>query len=116
LSYAEVKEASHLLIGANVIDYSGYPDCRAEFYNAFEKAASLGTKRGVQGQRIKILAPLIKKSKSEIIKLGLKLKVPFELTWSCYKGGKKPCQRCDSCYFRAKGFKEAGVPDPLITS
>ncbi len=114
LSCAEAIGASGIFIGANAIDYSGYPDCRPEFYQAFVKAAGLGTKTGAQGRPIKIITPLIAKTKAEIIKLGMKLGVPYALTWSCYKGAKAPCGVCDSCKFREKGFREAGVRDPLI--
>ena len=114
LSYAEAIKASSIFIGANAIDYSGYPDCRPEFYRAFIRAVNLGTKAGVEGQGFTIFTPLIKMTKAGIIKLGTRLKVPYELTWSCYQGGKRPCGRCDSCLFRAKGFREAGVADPLI--
>jgi 7-cyano-7-deazaguanine synthase len=114
LSYAEVIAASAIYIGANAIDYSGYPDCRPEFYQAFIKAAELGTKSGVEGKGLSILTPLIQKTKAQIIRLGIKLGVPYELTWSCYKGGKIPCARCDSCRFREKGFREAGLSDPLL--
>ncbi|OGX23945.1 MAG: 7-cyano-7-deazaguanine synthase QueC [Omnitrophica WOR_2 bacterium RIFCSPHIGHO2_02_FULL_45_21] len=113
LSYAEVMGASAIYIGANAIDYSGYPDCRPEFYQAFIKAAELGTKSGVEGKGMSILTPLIQKTKAQIIRLGVKLGVPYELTWSCYKGGKNPCAECDSCGFREKGFREAGLSDPL---
>ncbi len=113
LSYAEALNAEAIFIGAHAQDYSGYPDCRPEFYRAFIKAAKAGTKRGVEGKPIKIITPLINKNKSQIIKLGKKLDVPFEWTWSCYKGEKIPCGTCDSCYFRAKGFKESGVIDLL---
>ena len=114
LSCAEVIRAKAIFIGANAIDYSGYPDCRPRFYQAFIKAAQLGTKAGVEGNPVKIVAPLIKKTKAQIIKLGMKLGAPYELTWSCYKGGRAPCGECDSCEFRAKGFYEAGLADPLI--
>ena len=114
LSYAEVMGASAIYIGANAIDYSGYPDCRPEFYQAFIQAARLGTKAGVEGRPIKILTPLITKTKAQIIKLGMSLAVPYGLTWSCYKGSRLPCQKCDSCRFRAKGFREAGLSDPII--
>lgn len=114
LSYAEVMGASAIYIGANAIDYSGYPDCRPEFYQAFIKAAELGTKSGVEGKGLSILTPLIQKTKAQIIRLGIKLGVPYELTWSCYKGGKIPCAKCDSCGFREKGFREAGLSDPLL--
>ncbi len=114
LSYAEALGAKAVFIGAHAQDYSGYPDCRPGFYHAFRKAAARGTKRGVQRNSISIKTPLIMKNKAAIIRLGLSLGVPFELTWSCYNGSSKPCGRCDSCYYRAKGFKEAGVTDPLI--
>ncbi|MEW6096336.1 MAG: 7-cyano-7-deazaguanine synthase QueC [bacterium] len=109
LSYAEAIGAETIFIGANALDYSGYPDCRPEYYTAFNKLVQLGTKSGAEGKQIKILTPLIDKSKAEIVKLGVKLNVPFELTWSCYKGGSKPCGRCDSCILRSKGFKEANL-------
>lgn len=114
LSCAEAIGAENIFIGANAIDYSGYPDCRPEFYRAFIKAVNLGTKSGVNGRKFNILIPLIYKSKAEIIKLGMRLKVPYELTWSCYQGGRSPCGKCDSCNFRAKGFQETGAVDPLI--
>lgn len=110
LSYAEAIGANTIFIGANAIDYSGYPDCRPEFLRAFQKVVNTGTKGG---SKLKVAAPLIEKSKKEIVKLAQRLKVPLELTWSCYKGGKGPCGVCDSCVLRAKGFKEAGVTDPL---
>lgn len=113
LSYAEAIGADAIFIGANAIDYSGYPDCRPEFLKAFMRVSKVATKRGVEGNPVRILAPLIKKSKVEIIKLGKRLNVPFEYTWSCYKGLKYPCGYCDSCRLRAKGFKEAGFEDPL---
>ena len=113
LSCAEAIGAEAIFIGANAIDFSGYPDCRPAYYQAFKKLIKLATKAGVEGQKIEIYTPLIKKTKAEIIKLGKKLGVPYELTWSCYRGGKKPCGICDSCRFRAKGFKEAGVKDPF---
>lgn len=111
VSYAEASSATAIFIGAHAQDYSGYPDCRSQFLAAYKKLMSVGT---VLGREIKLIAPLLNKSKAEIIRLGAKLKVPFELTWSCYKGGKVPCGKCDSCYFRAKGFQEAGIPDPLL--
>mgnify|MGYP001566702388 CR=1 FL=1 len=111
LSYAEAIRAQAVYIGAHAQDYSGYPDCRPEFFSAFERMVACGTKSGVEGKRIKILTPLVNKNKAAIIRLGKGLGVPFELTWSCYKGRAKPCGVCDSCYFRAKGFKEAGIKD-----
>lgn len=113
LSYAEAIRAEAIFIGAHAQDYSGYPDCRQEFYRAFVRAAKTGTKAGVEGKPTRIVAPLIKKNKAQIIRLGSRLGVPFGLTWSCYRGAKLPCGKCDSCYFRAKGFKEAGIADPL---
>lgn len=115
LSCAEAISAQAVFIGAHAQDYSGYPDCRPEFYRAFIKAAKAGTKTGVEGKPIKIITPLINKNKSQIIKLGVKLDVPFEYTWSCYEGAESPCGTCDSCYFRAKGFKEAGLKDLSIS-
>ena len=113
LSYAETIDADAIFIGATATDYSGYPDCRPEFIDAFQKLTDVATKKGVSGKKIKIEAPLLFKSKAEIITEGLKLKVPFENTWSCYKGEKLACGRCDSCLLRLKGFKEAGERDPL---
>ena len=113
LAYAEVIEADAIFYGANAIDYSGYPDCRPEYVDAFEKCANLGTKRGAEGKPIRIIAPIIHMSKAEIIKKGMELGVPYELTWSCYRGGEKACGRCDSCLLRLKGFMEAGYEDPL---
>ena len=113
LAYAEVKNADAVYIGANALDYSGYPDCRPEYYKAFEEVARLGTKRGVEGRPIEIRYPLIDMTKAEIIRTGMKLGVPYGLTWSCYKGGEKACGVCDSCRLRLKGFREAGYEDPL---
>jgi len=112
-SLAEVINADFIFYGANQIDFSGYPDCRKVFVDAFQKMINVGTKKGVSGKKIKIVAPLINLSKEEIVKLAVKLKVPLENTWSCYKGGKKPCGICDSCKFRELGFKKAGIVDPL---
>lgn len=113
LFYAETTGARAIFIGANAIDYSGYPDCRPQFYNAFRRVAACGTKSGVEKKSVRIETPLIDKSKAEIVRLGYRLGVPFDLTWSCYRGGRHPCKKCDSCYFRAKGFREAGIKDPL---
>lgn len=111
LSCAEAIKAKAIFIGAHAQDYSGYPDCRPEFYQAFFQAAARGTKTGVSGKPIKILTPLIHKNKAQIIQLGVKLGVPFHLTWSCYQGKSRPCGVCDSCRFRAKGFQEAGIDE-----
>jgi 7-cyano-7-deazaguanine synthase len=147
LSWAEVLEAPEIFIGANAVDYSGYPDCRPEYLNAFEEMANLATKISVEGKiRFKINAPLLNLTKAEIIKKGMELGLDYSLTWSCYDPQKDrnelsvmsdelkennlfsvthhsspityhgyvPCRRCDSCLFRAKGFQEAGVEDPLL--
>jgi len=116
LSFAESIGAKAIFIGAHAQDYSGYPDCRPEFYKAFSKIIAVGTKAGVEKRGIKIEAPLLNKNKAQIIKLGDKLGVPFELTWSCYRGGNVACGKCDSCYYRAKGFKESGLRDTLETN
>ncbi|MFH1709677.1 MAG: 7-cyano-7-deazaguanine synthase QueC [bacterium] len=102
VSYAESIGADAVFIGANAVDFSGYPDCRPEYYKVFRTLIQKGTK----AKRIKIVTPLIKMTKSQIIKLGLKLGAPLELTWSCYKGGRHPCGVCDSCRLRRKGFRE----------
>ena len=108
-SYAEVVGAAHIFIGANSVDYSGYPDCRPDFIKAMEATINLGTKVGNTSEKLSIETPLIDLSKKDIILLGAKLGVPFELTWSCYAGGEKPCEVCDSCVLRQKGFEEAGI-------
>jgi len=107
LSYAESIGAKAIFIGANAIDFSGYPDCRPAFYQAFQKVVKTGTKN----QKIKVLTPLIDMTKAQIIALGLKLKAPLKSTWSCYKGGKKPCGVCDSCKLRRRGFAQLGLHD-----
>lgn len=114
VSCAEAEGAEAVFIGANALDYSGYPDCRPEFFKSFEQVIAKGTKAGAEGKKIEIKAPLLYLSKSEIIKLGKTLNVPFENTWSCYQGGEKPCGVCDSCLLRAKGFQEAGLKDPAL--
>jgi len=110
---AESLEDSCVFIGANAIDYSGYPDCRPEFFQAFENMLEVGTKRGVMGHPVRIEHPILKKTKAEIVKMGMKLEAPLHLTWSCYRGGVKACGHCDSCLLRLKGFKEAGFEDPI---
>ncbi|MGE0267860.1 MAG: 7-cyano-7-deazaguanine synthase QueC [Candidatus Omnitrophota bacterium] len=114
MSYAEAIKAEAVFIGANAIDYSGYPDCRPDFMKAYQSAAQKGMKSGVQGHSIRIYAPLIRLTKAGIIRKGMALKVPYQHTWSCYKGLKKPCGTCDSCVLRAKGFEDAGYKDPAI--
>jgi len=109
LSWADEIKAEAVVIGANAVDYSGYPDCRPFYFKAVRQVARLGTRLGAEGKKkINILAPLLKLSKRGIVKLGFKLGVPFHLTWSCYKGGRKPCGRCDACQLREKGFREYG--------
>jgi 7-cyano-7-deazaguanine synthase len=112
LSYAETIKAESVFIGAHAQDYSGYPDCRPDFLRAFSRVAQSGTRAA---QAIRIHAPLVSKTKAKIIKLAHKLEVPLELTWSCYKGDQIPCGECDSCFYRSKGFKEAGLEDPLLS-
>lgn len=114
LSLADSLGAEAVVVGANALDYSGYPDCRPAFYTAFGKIARLGTKRGAAGKRLAVLAPLVRLDKAAIVRLARRLGAPLALTWSCYAGGRRPCGRCDSCQLRAKGFAEAGGPDPAI--
>ncbi len=114
LAYAESTGAENIFIGANAIDYSGYPDCRPEFFTAFRKMANAGTKAGVEGRSFNIHTPLMHLYKHEIIKLGSELGVDYSLTHSCYDpfDDGSSCGECDSCFLRIKGFAEAGVPDP----
>ena len=114
LAWAEVLEAPDIFIGVNALDYSGYPDCRPEYIEAFESMANLATKAGVEGRlRIRIHTPLIRLSKAEIVKLGCELGLDFSLTHSCYDPDAqgRPCGQCDSCLLRRKGFEEAGIAD-----
>lgn len=110
VSWAEVIGAKEVYIGAVEEDSSGYPDCREGFFKAFEAAVSLGTK---PGSAIRIITPLIHMRKSEIVRKGVELNAPLHLTWSCYKDSKAACGECDSCLLRLRGFREAGVPDPI---
>jgi 7-cyano-7-deazaguanine synthase len=116
LAWAEALGATDIVIGVNAVDYSGYPDCRPAFIEAFERTAALATKAGVEGARFRIRAPLIDLTKAEIIRRGLALGLDYRLTHSCYDPapGGEPCGRCDSCVIRAAGFADAGVPDPLV--
>jgi 7-cyano-7-deazaguanine synthase len=118
LAWAEVVGAGAIALGVNALDYSGYPDCRPEYLAAFERLATLATKAGVEGARLRILAPLIHMTKAEIIRTGLELHLDYGLTHSCYDPSAegRPCGRCDSCLLRAKGFREAGTPDPVLQS
>ncbi|MGI0140301.1 MAG: 7-cyano-7-deazaguanine synthase QueC [Thermoplasmata archaeon] len=115
LGYAESHGVDEIYLGINAVDYSGYPDCRPEFLHAFERLARLATRRGVEGEvPIRVRAPLLRRSKGEIVRLGERWGVPWELTWSCYAGGRRPCGRCDSCRLRRLGFAAAGVTDPTV--
>ena len=114
LGVAEARQLDAVWLGVNAIDYSGYPDCRPEFIEAFRGVAATGQKRGVEGDPIRISAPLIELTKAEIVRLGRELDAPLALTWSCYRGGTHPCGQCDACLLRARGFAEAGVDDPAL--
>lgn len=111
---AEARGADALYLGVNALDYSGYPDCRPEFVDAFRAAAALGLKRGVEGDPLDVRTPLVDATKADIVRLGVDLGAPLHLTWSCYRGGPGPCGDCDSCALRAKGFAEAGILDPAL--
>ncbi len=110
---AETEGAEEIFIGANSIDYSGYPDCRPDFFDAFEEALRKGTKAGIEGRPVKIMHPILRMTKAEIVRLGKELGAPLHLTWSCYEGGAKACGKCDSCLLRLKGFQEAGLKDEI---
>jgi 7-cyano-7-deazaguanine synthase len=116
LGWAEVIGAFDIFMGANVIDYSGYPDCRPEYLQAFEAMANLATKAGIEGMHFKIQAPLLTMSKGDIIREGLRLNVDYQATVSCYRADEngRACGKCDSCVYRRKGFLEAGVEDPTL--
>jgi 7-cyano-7-deazaguanine synthase len=117
LAWAETLQCTDVFIGVNALDYSGYPDCRPEYIEAFQRMANLATRAGVQGeQALTIHTPLIRMTKAQIIREGLKLGVDYALTSSCYDPGSagRPCGRCDACLLRAKGFAEAGAVDPLL--
>ena len=109
----ESVDADTIYIGANSVDYSGYPDCRPEFFLKFSEMLNVGTKAGTEGHPLKIETPILSMSKEDIVRLGIELKAPLELTWSCYAGRAKACGRCDSCRLRLKGFSDAGVKDPI---
>ena len=115
LAWAETIPAGHIFIGANAIDYSGYPDCRPEFIALFETLANVGTKAGAEGARLQIHAPLIKMSKADIVRKAVELDVDLSLTHSCYDPTPdgRACGKCDSCQLRLKGFREAGIADPI---
>jgi 7-cyano-7-deazaguanine synthase len=112
-----VDLSAAIVIGANAIDYSGYPDCRPEYYQSAAETLRLGSKLGTSyGVAIEIATPLIDKTKADIVRLAAELGAPIEHTWSCYSSGPRPCGRCDSCVLRAKGFREAGIPDPALVA
>ncbi len=113
LAYAEAVDADSIVIGVHSIDYSGYPDCRPEYIEAFQKLIDIGTKKTVEGGRIELRTPLILMKKFEIIQLGISLGLDFSITWSCYKGGPKACGICDSCRIRLEAFRQAGFIDPI---
>lgn len=115
LAYAETRQANDIYVGVNAVDYSGYPDCRPEFINAFQNLARLATKSGVNGEEIVIHAPLIQMTKPEIIRTGLQLGVDYGITHSCYDPlDGRPCEHCDSCLIRMKAFAEIGMVDPAL--
>jgi 7-cyano-7-deazaguanine synthase len=116
LAWAETLDVRDIVMGVNALDYSGYPDCRPEFVRAFESLAAVATRAGVEGARFQVHTPLILLSKADIIRRGLALNLDYSLTHSCYdpEPGGAPCGRCDSCAIRARGFAEAGAPDPLL--
>lgn len=112
-SLADSVGADAIIAGPNAVDFSGYPDCTPDFYRSAAQALNRGTQKGVE-EGLEVLAPLMYLSKADIVRLAADLHVPFELTWSCYAGGEKPCGRCDSCKLRAQGFREAGVKDTSL--
>lgn len=116
LAWAETLDAATLVIGVNALDYSGYPDCRPAFIDAFEQLADLATRAGAEGRRFEVRAPLLTLTKAEIIRRGVELGLDYGLTHSCYAPGAegRPCGRCDACRLRARGFVEAGLSDPLL--
>lgn len=114
MGVAEARDLDAVYLGVNALDYSGYPDCRPEFVASFAETARLALKRGIEGRPVAIRTPLIDRSKADIVRLGVDLGAPLDLTWSCYRGGATPCGTCDSCVLRARGFAEAGRADPAL--
>jgi 7-cyano-7-deazaguanine synthase len=112
VALAEIRDASAVYLGVNALDYSGYPDCRPEFVDSFRATAALALRRGVEGNAVDVRTPLVAMTKADIVRAGVALGAPLELTWSCYRGDRVACGDCDSCALRAKGFAEAGVADP----
>lgn len=113
LAYAETVEADAVFIGAHAQDYSGYPDCRPEFIEAFQGVAEVATKQAVEGKPPKVFAPLIEWDKVKILETGVDLRAPIKFTWSCYEDGDEQCGRCDACRIRRRAFEAAGVEDPV---
>jgi len=113
-AWGESIGADAIVMGVNVVDYSGYPDCGKQFIDAFKNMIGVSTRGGSQGHPIEILTPIANMSKAEIVRKGMELGVPFKETWSCYKGGGEPCGVCESCILRRKGFAAAGVADPAL--
>jgi 7-cyano-7-deazaguanine synthase len=111
LSLAEAQQAEAIYLGINAVDYSGYPDCRPEYLQAFQKLANLSSKAGIEGHAPQLIAPLVNLSKVEIVQKAISLNVPIKETWSCYQGGEKPCGVCDSCRIRNDAFIKAGYPE-----
>ena len=113
---ADVSEVeAHIFLAPNAIDYSGYPDCRPEYFEKIKQTLEYGSKLWTQyGVPLHVETPILELSKAEIAEMGVRLNAPLEHTWSCYQGGDEPCDGCDSCILRAKGFEEAGIPDPLL--
>ena len=116
LSLAEARGAEHLVLGVNAVDYSGYPDCRPDYLQAFQTLADLGSKAGREGHGTRLWAPLVTWSKTTIVQEALRLGVPIETTWSCYSGGEQPCGVCDSCRIRDAALRDAGRPDLCSTA
>jgi 7-cyano-7-deazaguanine synthase len=114
LAYAETVGADAIFIGAHAVDYSGYPDCRPEYFEKFNELVQLATKRTVEGSPIKVVAPLVGWSKAKIVETGNDLKAPMRHTWSCYEAGAHPCGRCDACQIRRDAFAQAGASDPAL--
>ena len=111
MGIAEARRAKAIYIGVNALDYSGYPDCRPEFVEAMRVVAMIGQKRGLEGRPVQLRTPLVELTKAQIVRLGVDLGAPLELSWSCYRGGPRSCGDCDACLLRARGFAEAGVAD-----
>ncbi|HVT76882.1 MAG TPA: 7-cyano-7-deazaguanine synthase QueC [Acidimicrobiales bacterium] len=114
VALAEARGFDRVSIGVNALDYSGYPDCRPEFVDSFRRTAALALRAGVEGAPVDVVTPLVDMTKAQIVRRGVELGAPLELTWSCYRGGDHPCGECDSCALRAKGFSAAGVVDPAL--